>query len=314
MTRFVDHNSPLKAIRTGDRKPRGLTLGILVLFLNLLLIGENVWAGPFILSGQAPDATVSRAPVYAELFDDLWFNSTNGGNSILVLGADASSAAGQWVQSVATEMTAASPTVLFATGSSISTVSFSNVRLLVIPSDSANAASGLDAADYIRINSRKSDIAEFLFDQGALFGLTPGQTESGALSSGSRGFTYLSAALGDPTGFGPIEIASTPPDGRLPSGQLFDNVDATIAGVALGLPNTNLDDPTWRNVFTTFPSSFETLMTANEPGDLGFDGVAAMVRGEAVRSVPIPSTLLFFGLGFAGFAMWRKRIEKIETN
>ena len=32
------------------------------------------------------------------------------------------------------------------------------------------------------------------------------------------------------------------------------------------------------------------------------------------KGVPIPSSLLFFGLGFVGFAVWRYRLEKLTKN
>ena len=47
--------------------------------------------------------------------------------------------------------------------------------------------------------------------------------------------------------------------------------------------------------------------------NVGIDNVDFDVI-QITNSVPIPSTLLIFGLGFAGFAAWRYRMEKINKN
>lgn len=287
---------------------------VLLLGFCLLSVSPNAWAAliilsgkedpkppatSIILSGQAPEANSSAVGTYANLFDNLWTTHTNGGSQILALGTTSLTAAGIWVDSVVSSMTAANPSVIFAAGSAMDTISFNNAGLIFIPSDTGG---GLTGADYGRLNNRGNDFADFLSSGGTLLGLTPGQTGT----SGNKGFAYLGPALGSPGG---IDVMTTPSNGVLPSGDLFNNVSSTATGAALGISNTNLDSDSWRNVFTTLPGSLEALATADEPLDSGFNGSAAII-GDAPAPVPIPGAMLLFGSGLAALGAWRHRKGK----
>ena len=70
------------------------------------------------------------------------------------------------------------------------------------------------------------------------------------------------------------------------------------------------------NIFLSLQTSNINLVKANlfdVTYDTGSDNATQTIT-EKPTGVPIPSTLLLFGLGFAGFAVWRHRAEKIEKN
>ena len=66
-------------------------------------------------------------------------------------------------------------------------------------------------------------------------------------------------------------------------------------------------------------SMFEFVAVAGDhTADVMYTG-AGEIPGSGtfrvkIEQVPIPSTFLFFGLGFAGFAAWRYREEKLSKN
>ena len=112
------------------------------------------------------------------------------------------------------------------------------------------------------------------------------------------GATFVSVDLGD------FNV-----DGELLFLEVFDSSDALLDFASLqndptfeGLQRLSVSNPNISYaVFGAIDSNFISSVLADN-----FTYTAA--------SVPIPSTLLFFGLGFAGFAAWRKRADKQQLN
>ena len=65
---------------------------------------------------------------------------------------------------------------------------------------------------------------------------------------------------------------------------------------------------------SSVPQTYNGWIVANGEVDLAtaFSGTYIII--PPTSSVPIPSTLLLFGLGFAGFAAWRKRADNQQLN
>ena len=272
-------------------------------------------AGPVILAGHDTDSH-GFTTVYDDLFKSLFDNVTNGGSGILAIGADPATTASGWITTVAglidldpVTIGVQSPSVTFVNDAAISGVDFSLYAILHIPSDSANTFGGITGAENALLTARAADVAAFVNGGGGLFGLT-----QAALPDD---YGYITGA----GGLGAITTLFVSPSGFLPSGGLYDNVDATVAGGLVGLTDTNVDGCCWHNVFTSFPSFFDVLATANEPAtaDAAFNGQASVIGGASVTITPInpipePSSMLLFGLGGlgAGFIRRRRKLNNVS--
>ena len=100
----------------------------------------------------------------------------------------------------------------------------------------------------------------------------------------------------------------------LPQSFLFEDLDwVGMSGRINGLNEEFNSFP--QGITPTFTDDSITLnvaLTSLNPNQQ-FSALYS-IDAEEQSKVPIPSTLLFFGLGFAGFAAWRHWAEKIETN
>jgi len=274
------------------------------LVVGALFMGASAaWAGPVILAGHDPDDHGFDA-IYAGLFDVLLANVTNGGSGILAIGANSGSTAGDWIESVASLMTAPQ-LVTFVNDASITTQDFSSFAILHVPSDSFDTAGGITEAENNLLTARASAVAAFVNSGGGLFGLTQGELLDA--------YGYITGA----GGLGAITTLSVDPSGALPSGADYNDVTATAAGNAVGITDSNIDGCCWHNVFLTYPSFLSVLATANTPGqnDEGFNGQASVIGGLTVQIRPIvpePATMMLFGFGGlgAGLASRRRRTRK----
>ena len=85
---------------------------------------------------------------------------------------------------------------------------------------------------------------------------------------------------------------------------LFSNLEAGFYWTGTAVPST-IPLP-----FTNYYSFRFDNGEQSGNGSSGLLSVWAVLDGDVPSQIPIPSTFLLFGLGFAGFAMWRERIVK----
>ena len=255
--------------------------------------------GPVMLAGHDADDH-GFEDVYADLFDALLADVTNGGSGILAIGADEGEDAGDWIEDVASLMGLPTPSVTFINDSDISSTSFAGYAILHIPSDDGNTFGGISADENALLTARADDIAAFVNGGGGLFGLTQGEL--------SDQYGYITGS----GGLGAISTLFVDPGGEFPSGDDYDDVSATTEGEALGLTDGNVDGCCWHNVFTAFPSFFDVLAVAEAPLDSDFNQEASVIGGAEVTITPInpipePSSMLLFGLGGLGAGVIRRR-------
>ena len=265
-------------------------------------------AGPVILAGHDADDHTGTSgtsfDAYVSLFNSLLTNVTNGGSGILAIGADTSTTAGDWIAAIGAAMDT-TQLVTYVNGADITSVDFSSYAILFVPSDSADTFGGITGTENALLTDRADDVATFVNDGGGLFGLTQGQL--------ADAYGYISGA----GGLGSITTLSVSSSGILPSTFEYANVEATAAGEALGLTDTNVDGCCWHNVFLTYPSFLGVLATAYTPntGDEAFHGQASVIGGSNVQIqtsvVPEPTSMLLFGLGGLGAGFVRRRRNKL---
>ncbi len=201
---------------------------------------------------------------YADLYDLLLASTTNGSSGILAIGADAGSAAGNWITTVAGLMNTPQ-TVTFVNDAAISTASFSGFAIIHVPSTNIDTPGGINSTtEQPLLVARAVDIAGFINGGGSLFGLTQ--------DSVTDAYGYLGL-------FAEITSVGVPASGDCGGGQQFDNITSTPAGQALGITDTNVDGCCWHNSFTSYPAFLQPLATVDEPGCTSpvIDGHAAML-------------------------------------
>ena len=97
------------------------------------LAASNAYAGPIILAGHDADDH-GFAGVYADLFDAIQANVTNGNTGILAIGADPPPAeAGTGIEDVDSMMLVPQG-VTYANDAAITTVDFSTYAIIFVPS------------------------------------------------------------------------------------------------------------------------------------------------------------------------------------
>jgi cysteine-rich repeat protein len=220
----------------------------------LTLAAEAARAGgPVMLAGHDADDH-GFTSVYAGLFNSIYAAVTNGGSGILAIGANPGSTAGNWIVSVANQMTPPQ-SVTFVNNAAISTQAFAGFAIIHVPSTTHDTAGGIDPVTELPLlEARAVEVVEFIAAGGGLFGLTQGQDIAAP-------YAYLGP-------FAALQTIGLPASGDCdgPSGsQLYDNVSATPLGMTLGITNTNIDGCCWHNVFTVWPDFLNILATANEP-------------------------------------------------
>jgi len=248
---------------------RTTAIGLATLLAGAGPAPAQTTCGPVLVMGldaddHGPDTT------FAGIYDQLLRNVTNGGSGILAIGLDPASAGSGWLDSVSRQM-ALPQTVTLVNDGDILIQDFAGFALLHVPSDWLDVNGGISEAENALLTTRTADIAMFVNAGGGLVGHTQGTLPDA--------WDYLAQVARVST----IDVSSA---GRLPSGDLFDDVTATPEGVRLGLTDSNVDGCCFHNNFIAFPPYLEVLAVGNQPFDPEFDGEAVFLGGESVCLLP----------------------------
>lgn len=184
---------------------------------------------------------------------------SNGKSDILVIGGGKSSA--DMITDFWTKIGAAlGRNVVFVNGSSaISSVNFNNFAMIAVAT--TFAATGMLTQDELdEINNRRNDVTAFICGGGAVFGSTCDLTSAYSYISGTGNITTTSQWYGD--------------------------VNATAAGNAVGINNTNLDTGPWHTTFTSFPPFLQVLATDAVTGRVAAIGGANVGTTKAAYTLP----------------------------
>jgi hypothetical protein len=185
--------------------------------------------GPLVLTGiDAEDCGPGgHGPIanYVSLVNSILTNTTNGGNGILVIGANGSGPQSFW-NAIGT---GTGETITFGNETS----SLAGFQMVGVVGGAPETCSGLTAAQNNVLATRQNDFASFINAGGGLLGNTQ--------SNFSNQYAYIG-------GLGSITSSSAD----------YDNIDPTAAGLAVGITNA-LDVCCWHNVFTSFPSFLQVL-------------------------------------------------------
>ncbi len=232
--------------RATTRHPRRhlapLTIALLLALLISPLLAvpraDAAVGGPIVLMGiDAEDGGVGgHGPItnYVAVVNSILGSVSNGGNGILVFGANGSNPRNFW--NAIDAAIAGHPVTYVSGASNINAQSFTGFAMIAVVSDYTNTAGGLTPQENSALGARKADVAAFVNNGGGLLGFS-------SASFGPAAYPYL-ADLGSFT-FGS-------------SG--YSNINPTPDGTAIGVTNA-LDVCCWHDVYLTFPSFLKVLAT-----------------------------------------------------
>lgn len=182
--------------------------------------------GPLVLTGiDAEDCGPGgHGPIanYVALVNSILGNTANGGNGILVIGANGTGPQNFW-NAIGT---GTGETITFGAASD----SFAGYQMLAIVGSAPETCGGLTAAQNTTLTGRSGDFAAFVNTGGGLLGNTQSDfpnAQQFAYVGGVGGITSISAQYSD--------------------------IDPTAEGTAVGVTNA-LDVCCWHSAFISFPS------------------------------------------------------------
>ncbi|KYZ78187.1 hypothetical protein AXX12_01185 [Anaerosporomusa subterranea] len=230
--------------------------------------------GPLILMGiDAEDGGPGgHGPitVYENIVNSILSDVTKAGSGILVIGGgkDTTPPVDNVTDFWDTISTAIGVPVTYVNGAAaIATQPFSSFLMLaVVSSEPQTPSGGLTELENLSLNTRQTDIANFINSGGGLLGFS------------QTGLTTQFAYLG---GVGSITTTS---------GLNYNTIAPTPAGTAVGI-TTDLNVDFWHEVFNTFPAFLQILALNDTVGNPGF-GIPAAIGGAEVV-VPIRGISLF---------------------
>ena len=208
-------------------------LAALLLSVTLVVAGTGTSSaasgGPVVLTGiDAEDCGPNQhGPIgnYVDLVDSVLTSTSNGGDGILVIGANGPGPRSFW-NAVGTGTGEA---ITFGNESS----AFAGFQMIAVVGSSPETCGGLTQAQNNVLARRQVDFADFINSGGGLLGNTQ--------ASFANQYAYIG-------GLGTFSS----------SGANYQNIDPTPAGQAVGITDA-LDVCCWHNVFTAFPSFLEVL-------------------------------------------------------
>jgi hypothetical protein len=200
--------------------------------------------GPLVLMGiDAEDGGVNgHGPIanYIQITDSVLNSTSNGGNGILVMGANNSTVRSFW-NAIGT---GTGETVTFVNGSDIGSHGFAGYQMLAVVSDWFNTFGGMTDFENQQIATRRADVATFINGGGGLLGFMS------QFSSASGGpYPYLA------------DVGSF--SFNFPA-QFFD-ITPTPAGTAIGVTDA-FDICCWHQEYSSFPPFLQVLATNPSTG------------------------------------------------
>ncbi len=217
------------------RRLLGLAFSVLALSLALFIVhvGPSLAAngGPVVLTGiDAEDCGPNvHGPIgnYVTLVNSILSNTSNGGNGILVIGANGSGPQSFW------------NVIGSGTGEPITfgneNSNPSGFQMIAVVGSAPETCDGLTAAQNNVLAGRQMDFANFINGGGGLLGNTQADF--------SNQYAYIG-------GLGSFSSSTI--------GAGYSDIDPTPAGQAVGITNA-LDVCCWHNVFTQFPNFLQVL-------------------------------------------------------
>ena len=227
--------------------------------------------GPVILTGiDAEDCGPNgHGPIanYVSMVDSILSNTTNGGNGILVIGANGPGPESFWNAIGA----ATGEPITFGTPTS----SFAGFQMIAVVGSAPETCSGLTQAQNDVLATRQTDFANFVNNGGGLLGNT------------QANFPNQYAYIG---GLGSFASVSTS----------YSDIDPTPAGQAVGVTDA-LDVCCWHNVFTQFPSFLQVLAYAGGTQNAAaIGGVGVIIAPNPCAVIPTPNPSAGDIVGTAG--------------
>jgi len=272
----------------------------LLIAVALAVSGGMAWAGPVILTGDDLEDHIGVTGVYYQgAFAANYAASTNAGTGILVLGGSGSlgTVFGGGALDLRTLIpggAGSAPTTVVVGAAAIAAAVFdpSLYKMIYVPSDSADTAGGVTAAENTALAGRSADIAAWVNAGGGLWANTQGTINPSPW-----------AFVG---GLGGILTIDCGPGG------CATDVTETATGIAAGLIAGGGDHSAWHTAFidgTYEPVGLSELAFYDVSGSsAGFPGNAAIIGGLTVTIIPTPgpATLILLGLGLASLAAARR--------
>ena len=225
---------------------------VLAMILLLSVATQAVAGGPVILDGGDRDDHPPAGITFITEAVEYIYNTSTVGTGILIIGASGTALTSAQQAIAAAGLPA--PTVV--TGAAISTVNFSQFRMIYVPSSAIGGTSGgITDADVALLAARKTEIQSYVNAGGGVFALTAaGSTMPYAYLAIPQPFTILDCGGGGCT---PDVLSQTP----------------ELAAIGFNISNADLNagKPT-HNRFT---------------GPAGFNGLKVLVVDDAGRAVTI---------------------------
>lgn len=208
-------------------------LAVLLLSMTLVVASTGTSSaasgGPVVLTGiDAEDCGPNQhGPIgnYVDLVESILASTSNGGDGVLVIGANGSGPQSFW-NAIGTGTGEA---ITFGNENS----SFAGFQTIAVVGSSPQTCGGLTQAQNNVLAGRQVDFADFINSGGGLIG--------NSQSDFANQYAYI-GGLGS--------FSSSTAD--------YNNIDPTPAGQAVGITDA-LDVCCWHNLFTQFPSFLEVL-------------------------------------------------------
>ena len=240
---------------------RKLLAGLLVALGLPLLGGTPALAagGPVVLTGiDAEDCGPGgHGPIanYISMVNSILSNTTNGGNGILVIGANGAGPQSFW-NAVGT---GTGETVTFGNENS----SLAGFQMVAVVGSAPETCSGLTQAQNNVLATRQADFAAFINGGGGLMGNTQ--------ANFSNQYAYIG-------GLGAFASQNAS----------YSNITPTPAGQAVGVTDA-LDVCCWHNVFTQFPPFLQVLAyQAGTQLAAAIGGAGVVVQATPCATEPAP--------------------------
>lgn len=226
---------------------------------TLPTVGAQNTGGPVVLMGiDAEDGGPgAHGPisVYESVVNSILSEVTNGGNGIVVIGANGPGPVGFWnaIQS------GTGVNVTYVNGATqIGTVDFNNYAMLGVVSSEPETWGGLTNAENEALIARNTDIAAFVNNGGGLLGFSQTGTATPWGYIGSLGAFQTSTGLS------------------------YVDIEPTSDGQAIGVTDA-LDVCCWHDTFTEWPDFLEVLAWEAGSGQTE----AAALGGASVTITPV---------------------------